>query len=79
MLSNIIKLKDELEQVKLDALEEPFAILSEKGDMEISMKAMIDTLAGVILNDLGVKKDAQNKDEPFLKSAPYAEPEKVPP
>ena len=51
----------------LDSIEQSFVILSEKGDKEIAMKGMIDRLAQIIFAELGIKKDPQNLDVPYLK------------
>jgi len=64
----------ELDNIELDALEQAFVILSEKGDKEISFRNMIQHLAEIVIADLGVKKDPQGFDVPFLRSAkPYPE------
>ena len=39
--------------------------------MEINLRILIDKLAEIVINDLGIKKDPQNKDVPYLKSSKY--------
>jgi len=61
----------ETDSIQLDEVESAFVILSEKGDMEINLRFLIDKLAEIVINDLGIKKDPQNKDVPYLKSSKY--------
>jgi len=71
-------LRHELDAIHLDSMEQSFVILSEKGDKEIAMKSMIDRLAQIIFAELGIKKDPQNMDVPYLKSMKYVELERAP-
>ncbi len=58
----------------MDALEQAFVILSEKGDKEILYRTMVQHVAEIAIADLAMKKDAQGFDIPYLKSArPYPE------
>jgi hypothetical protein len=63
-----------LDNIDLDALEQAFVILSEKGDKEILYRTMVQHVAEIAIADLAMKKDAQGFDIPYLKSArPYPE------
>ncbi len=73
-MNYILYTRNDLDNIELDALEQAFVILSEKGDKEILYRTMVQHLAEIVIADLAVKKDAQGFDIPYLKSAkPYPE------
>lgn len=71
LLKHIRDLKDECDAIILDELEQSFIILSEKGDREIQLRGLISQMAEIVVADLGIKKDSQNKDVPHLKSSKF--------
>jgi hypothetical protein len=52
-------------------MEGAFVMLTAKGDVLIEIKKYSDMIMDCVLGDIGVKLDAQDKSNPYLKSARY--------
>jgi hypothetical protein len=68
LLRDVANALAEIDRIKLDATEEPFDYLTERGDAGVNAKRLMDLLVGICLQDLGVDHSPTDHLVPFLKS-----------
>lgn len=70
LLKDIVHAKNAVDNDHLDNLEEDFVSLTTKGDKEVEYKKLVDYLIDIVLAQLGVKSNPEEKILPYIKSHP---------
>ena len=55
---------------RLPIAQTRFETLTVKGELQVKAKRLVDYLVDIVLADLGVSTDANNRILPYLKSQP---------
>lgn len=69
ILDRLVKTREMIENYPDDAMTRAFEMLTDKGKLIIQMRKVTEELLSLILDDVRVRQDAQEKTVPFLLSA----------